>query len=212
MKNRQLNKLFDCANRGSKGFKDESTKPYIGHLTEYASKCKNITELGINTGCSTLVFLVSGCKKVYSYNIVISQNAIKVKDAAFEDGAFFKLINKDNLKIKIKKTDLLFIDTDHWYGQIKAELIQHHTRVRKWIIMNNTETFGLVNPFDGRPGMKHAIYEFIEEFPEWKVKDHFVEGHGLTILEKKEKSNGKWWSFKTKKVEEEFNEPSVELF
>lgn len=195
-KNVQLNKLYDYAKRGSKGFKDDSVKPHMDIFFDYASKCDIITELGIDSACSTLAFLNSGCKKVYSYNVVISPNAIKVKQAAKEDGMFFKLINKDNLKIKIKKTDLLFIDTDHWYGQIKAELEHHHKRVKKWIMMHDTETFGLVNPFDGRPGMKAAIFEFIEDHPEWEIKDHFEIGHGLTVIERQEKEKKRWLGLK----------------
>ena len=192
----KLSKLYEYSKKGAKGFKDESVKPHIDIFVEYASQCNSITELGIDSACSTLAFLNSGCKKVYSYNVVTTPNAIKVKEAANEDGVFFKLINKDNLKLKIKKTDLLFIDTDHWYGQIKAELEHHHKRVNKWIMMHDTETFGLVNPFDGRPGMKAAIYEFLEEYPEWEIKEHYDIGHGLTVLERQEKVKRKWWSFK----------------
>jgi len=192
-KNEQLIKLFDLAKKGARGFRDDSTKHHLDALAEYASKCRVVTELGINTGCSTLAFLLADCKKVYSYNVTISQNALKVQQAAKEDGVFFRLLNKDNLKIKIKLTDLLFIDTDHWYGRIKAELSHHHKRVSNWIIMNNTETFGLVNPFDGRPGMKAAIYEFLEDNPEWQIKEHFEIGHGLTILERQGKLQRRWW-------------------
>ncbi len=197
-KKEKLLKLFESAKKGAKGFRDESVKLHLDLFLEYASKCTTVTELGIDSACSTSAFLVSGCKKVYSYNVVISPNALKIKQAAMEDGMFFKLINKDNLKVKIKKTDMLFIDTDHWYGQIKAELQHHHNRVNKWIMMHDTETFGLVNPFDGRPGMKSAIFEFLEEHPEWQIKEHIEYGHGLTILEKTEQPKKKsfWFSKK----------------
>jgi hypothetical protein len=192
-KHGQLIKLYECARRGSKGFRDESVKPHFDSLSGYASKCRIVTELGISTACSTLAFLVTYCNKVYCYNVVVSQNAQIVKQAADKDGVFFRIINKDSLKTKIKKTDLLYIDTDHWYGQIKSELYHHHKRVNNWIIMNNTETFGLVNPFDGRPGMKAAIYEFLEDHPEWQIKEHFEIGHGLTILERQGKLQRRWW-------------------
>jgi cephalosporin hydroxylase len=195
IKFRQLDKLYGFAKRGSRGFRDDSVKPHMDIFAVYASKCVTITELGIDSGCSTLAFLNSGCKKVYSYNVVISSNALKIKQAAREDGMFFKLISKDNLKVKIKKTDLLFIDTDHWYGQIKAELEHHHPRVNKWIMMHDTETFSVVNPFDGRPGMRAAIYEFLEVHPEWKIKEHFEIGHGLTVLERQSSLKRKWWLF-----------------
>lgn len=212
IKNGQLNKLFDHVNRGSKGFKDESIRPHLKVFLGYGAKCKTITELGIDSACSTLAFIHSGCKKVYSYNVVLTENAKKVKQAAEKDGFFFKLSTKDNLKVKIKRTDMLFIDTDHWYGQIKAELAHHHKRVNKWIIMHDTETFGMVNPFDGRLGMKPAIYEFLEDHPEWKVKEHFVESHGLTVLVRTGKSRRKWGIFKQKNEEEESIDASAELF
>lgn len=196
IKNEKLTKLFEYVKKGSKGFRDDSVKHHLDTFTDYASKCKIVTELGIDSASSTLAFLNSACKKVYSYNIVISPNALKVEQAAKEDGKFFRLINKDSLKVKIEYTDLLFIDTDHWYGQIKAELEHHHTRVNKWIMMHDTETFGMVNPFDNRPGMKPAIYEFLETHPEWELKEHFEICHGLTILERKgELKKKKWWKW-----------------
>lgn len=194
-KKEKLSKLYAQMAKGSRPFRDESVKPYLDILAGYASQCSVITELGINTGCSTLIFLLSACKKVYSYNVIVSRNVSSVKQAADEDGVFFKFINKDNLKTKMKMTDLLFIDTDHWYGQIKAELSHHHKRVRNWIIMNNTETFGLMNPFDGRLGMRAAIFEFLEDHPEWQIKEHFEAGHGLTILERQGNPQKKWWKF-----------------
>jgi len=194
--NGNISKLYEYVKKGSKGFRDDSVKQHLDTFIDYASKCKVVTELGIDSANATLAFLISGCKKVYSYNVVISPNALKVEQAAKEDGVFFRLINKDSLKVKIEYTDLLFIDTDHWYGQIKAELEHHHARVNKWIMMHDTETFGMVNPFDNRPGMKPAIYEFLEAHPEWELKEHFENCHGLTILERKEEiRKKKWWKW-----------------
>ncbi|MEI6852555.1 MAG: hypothetical protein WCL06_06910 [Bacteroidota bacterium] len=187
----RLRKLFEHVKKGTKGFNVESVKPHLDIFTNYASKCKTVTEFGVETGCSTMAFLMSSCSKVYSYDVIVTPNARLVKDAADADGRFFRLYEKDNLKVKIRKTDMLFIDTDHWYGQIKAELEHHHSRVRKWILMHDTETFGLINPFDGRPGMKAAIYEFMEAHPEWQIKEHFDVGHGLTVLENTVPR--KWW-------------------
>jgi hypothetical protein len=190
-KNKNLRKLFEHVKKGSKGFNVDSVKPHLDIFITYASQCKTVTEFGVETGCSTMAFLMSDCKKVYSYDVIITPNARLVEETAHAEGRFFRLFEKDNLKVKIRKTDMLFIDTDHWYGQIKAELEHHHSRVRKWILMHDTETFGLVNPFDGRPGMKAAIYEFMEAHPEWQIKEHHEVGHGLTVLEKEEKKR-KW--------------------
>lgn len=194
-KSGKLDKLYEYVKKGSKGFRDDSVKGHHEMFVSYASQCHEVTELGINSGAATLAFLTSGCKRVYSYNVDISPNAHKINEAAREDGRRFRLINKDSLKVKIGMTDMLYIDTDHWYGQIKAELNHHHTRVRRWIMMHDTETFGLVNPFDNRPGMKAAIYEFLETHPEWDMKEHIETCHGLTILERKEPLKRKWWGW-----------------
>jgi hypothetical protein len=186
-KSGRLTKLYEEVKKGINGFSVSSVKPHLDIFVNYGSQCKVVTEFGVETGCSTVAFLMSGCKKVYSYDVVITPNARMVEHAAREDKRHFRLYEKDNLKAKIKKTDLLFIDTDHWYGQIKAELLTHHKRVRKWILMHDTETFGIVNPFDGRPGMKAAIYEFLEDHPEWQMKEHYEIGHGLTVLERVDK-------------------------
>ena len=191
-KNGQLSKLFEYVKKGSKGFRDDSVKQHLNTFQEYASQCEVVTELGIDSANATLAFLNSGCKKLYSYNVVISPNALKVQQAAKEDGVFFRHINKDSLSVKIKMTDMLYIDTDHWYGQIKAELEHHHKRVKRWILMHDTETFGLVNPFDNRPGMKAGIYEFLYAHPEWELLKHYENCHGLTILERKIPLKKKW--------------------
>jgi len=197
-KSDKLNKLYAYVRKGTNGFHSESVKPHLDIFREYGSQCKTVTEFGVETGCSTVAFLTSGCKKVFSYDVILTPNARLVKQTADQDGMFFRLFEKDNLKVKIKITDLLFIDTDHWYGQIKAELAHHHKRVRKWIMMHDTETFGLINPFDGRPGMKAAIYEFMEEHPEWQIKQHYEMGHGLTVLERTNKFYRGWFARKTK--------------
>jgi len=202
MKNKNLLKLFEQVKKGHKGFNVDSVKPHLDIFIKYALQCKTVTEFGVETGCSTTAFLISGCKKVYSYDVIVLPNARIVEETAKKDDMFFRLYEKDNLKVKIKKTDLLFIDTDHWYGQIKAELAHHHARVKKWIMMHDTETFGLVNPFDGRPGMKAAIFEFLELHPEWQIKEHIEIGHGLTILERQyaEERNFFGWFRKKSKV------------
>ena len=187
----KLVRLFEQVKKGTNGFHVESVKPHLDIFIEYGSKCRTVTEFGVDTGCSTVAFLISGCGRLFSYDVVVGENARKVKAAADADGKFFRLYEKDNLKVKIRRTDLLFIDTDHWYGQIKAELEHHHSRVKKWIMMHDTETFGIINPFDGRPGMKAAIYEFLEDHPEWQLRTHYEIGHGITVLERTRPV--RWW-------------------
>lgn len=193
----QLFKLYERVKNGSKGFNVVSIKPHLDICKAYGAECNTVTIFGVETACSAAAFLISGCKKLYGYDLNITANALMLKHAADEDNVLFRLYPKDHLKVKIKKTDLLFIDTDHWYGQIKAELEQHHRQVKKWILMHDTETFGIINPFDGRPGMRAAIFEFLEAHPEWEIKDHFENSHGLTILEKRTNESNNRFSLRS---------------
>ena len=94
IKKGNLVQFFGYATRGVKGFRDDSVKLHLALFNEYASQCDVVTELGIDSANATLAFLNSGCKKLYSYNVNISPNALKVKEAADKDGVFFKIISR----------------------------------------------------------------------------------------------------------------------
>ena len=86
--------------------------------------------------------------------------------------------------------DLLFIDTLHVYGQLKAELWAHQARARRYICLHDTEVdrdqgevlrmgwdvgrmareTGMSTADLGR-GLGPAIREFLEEFPVWTLLD-----------------------------------------
>jgi hypothetical protein len=186
-----MQRIYKDVKKGIRGFQVESVRPHLDILSAYASQCRSVTEFGVGSGCVTVAFLLSGCKRVIGYDVVMTPTALHVQHLAAQEGLRCKLICKNVLKVKIARTDLLFIDTDHWYGQLRDELQLHHRRVRKWILLHSTETFGLMNPFDGRPGMKAAMYEFMEEHPEWQIREHIQTGHGLTVLEKVSRSSAR---------------------
>ena len=102
--------------------------------------------------------------------------------------------------------DLLFIDTLHVYGQLKAELWAHQGRIRRFIVLHDTEIDGdrgeiLRMGWDARKmaedrgikeeellqGMGRAIREFLAEFPGWVKQSHFANNNGLTVLARVQK-------------------------
>ena len=117
----------------------------------------------------------------------------KPKDLVSIDINFeFKLSN--TLELDIKPTDLLFIDTWHAYKQLKAELAHHHTKVRKYIVLHDTTTYGYKDETsyehwgddwkgDGI-GLWPAVLEFLEDNPEWVIKKRYLNNNGLTVLMK----------------------------
>jgi hypothetical protein len=107
-------------------------------------------------------------------------NLQSLKDAAKEVGIDFKFIQKSDLKIEIKETDLLFIDSWHVYNQLRQELLLHCNKVKKYLIFHDTVTFGAYGE-DGGIGLMPALEEFLFWHPEWVVKEIYNNCNGLII-------------------------------
>jgi hypothetical protein len=101
--------------------------------------------------------------------------------------------------------DLLLIDTLHVYGQLKAELWAHQARVRRYIVLHDTEVdrdsgevlrmgwnagkmaqeTGMTETELSR-GLWPAVEEFLAAFPGWILQKHFPNNNGLTLLARRE--------------------------
>tara|TARA_R110001592_G_scaffold119740_1_gene323162 strand:+ start:10903 stop:11475 length:573 start_codon:yes stop_codon:yes gene_type:complete len=170
---------------------------HLETLYSYGNRCRNITELGSRYGDSTIALLYSNPKLLTSYDLFKSDFIDELK----EDN--FKFIKGDSLEIKIEETDLLFIDTLHRYFQLFNELGFHAKRVRKYILLHDTKTYGeedeplyaahipvkmsskVINT--KATGLKQAIKDFLETTKEgknWKIKEIFTNNNGLTVLER----------------------------
>lgn len=153
-------------------------------LRDFASKCKHITEMGTRKVVSTWAF-AEGLKKG-STLIAIDMTSPEEYGVSFEPfinhckdkGIDFRFIKGDTRKIKIDKTDLLFIDTNHTYEQLLVELNLHHKKVNKYLAFHDTVSC--------QSELMPAIEQFILDNPEWNniVHDSKV-NNGLLILEKK---------------------------
>ena len=94
-------------------------------------------------------------------------------------------IKANVLDIEISETDLLFIDTLHTYSQLAKELALHSSKVKKYIVLHDTYTFGLSgeDPRD-KKGLLTAVIEFLINSPNWKFKMFKTNNNGLTVLER----------------------------
>lgn len=168
---------------------------HLPTLKKYADGLEHITEMGVRNVVSTWAFLAARPKKLVSIDIESCpvQEAIEF---AREENIFFSFTIADtgDPNFTIEPTDLLLIDTWHIYEQLKQELELHASKVRKYIILHDTVTYGnkgdkynfkcYVKPPKERKGLWPAIEEFIETNSEWKIKEHFTNNNGLTILER----------------------------
>ena len=173
---------------------------HLETIKNFASECEHITEMGVRSVVSTWAFLAAKPKRLVSMDIV----QCPVQDAAIaanNEGIDFEFIVADtsNPQLDIEPTDLLFIDTWHVYDQLKVEFKLHSNKVKKYIILHDTTTFGevgesgsdlIINPVTGqmemmrKRGLWPAVEEFLAENTNWTLKERFTNNNGLTILQR----------------------------
>lgn len=155
---------------------------HLDILNKLASKVDHVTEFGVRTGMSSRAFLAAPCI-LRSYDIQLDDRVQELFNYALSQGKDVKYIKGNTLNIDIDETDLLFIDTDHTYVQLKQELNLHNSKVNKYIAFHDTVTFAGPNAQD-KYGLVAALLEFLAEHHEWQVMYHTPLNNGLTILER----------------------------
>ena len=166
-----------------------ATSPDIrGHLEflrELASTCSHITEFGVRWGSSTSAFIDSGAV-FRGYDIEPTYQARSLFYAAESEGRDVRYIIASSLDAHdMEETDLLFIDSLHTHAQAAAEMTMHRHRVRRYIVLHDTETFGQRGE-DGGLGLWPAVEEFVAKHPDWSIRNRFYHDNGLTVLERKQ--------------------------
>lgn len=175
---------------------------HLNTLKRYSSKCEHVTEMGTRKAVSTIALLTANPKKVVSIDLnyhFFQPVENSIRQIATECNTEFEFIEADVLKIDIEETDFLFIDTFHTYHQLLSELTRHESKVRKWIALHDTVTFGYkdeevyqngnistdVNVSKKQKvGIYNALLDFLKENNHWKIKEHYKNNNGLTIIEK----------------------------
>lgn len=152
---------------------------HLPTLATLSAECNHITEMGVRNCVSTWAF-VEGLAKTKGELVSIDinnppePNLKAVEDICKERGVKFSFVLGDTTKIKIKETDMLFIDTDHTYEQLSQEFEMHSHKARKYIVLHDTES---------APELWQAIGELLVDGV-WKVKQHYQNNNGLTVLER----------------------------
>ena len=153
---------------------------HLPTLKYLAGQCTHVTEMGVRYIVSTWAFL-EGLEKGTLVSLDIKHpstyggDITKVESFAKEKGIDFQFIEADSLKVNIDKTDLLFLDTDHTYLQVKGELERHAKRVRKFIVFHDTTSC--------EKEIMPAINEFLAENSKWKLLKRYENNNGLTVIE-----------------------------
>jgi hypothetical protein len=162
-------------------------------LSRLASLCDHVTEFGTREGTSTVALLFGRPKAVVSYDIRPLGLAAVLRSAAAEAGVQFQFCQKDVQTIKIDPTDFLLIDTLHTFDQLTVELSLHAERVRRYIAVHDTTTFGdrggggeiddMETP--KKVGLWPALALFLREHQEWQLLFYLTNNNGMTVLERR---------------------------
>lgn len=150
---------------------------HLETLKSYAAKCDRVVEFGVRTGNSTLALLAGQPVTLISYDIepFTGENFDLIMNAE-DNFTEFYFEQASTLDITIEECDLLFIDTEHVYKQLRAELERHGNKARKWIAMHDTVSFSTE--------LIPAINGFLSDNHHWHVIDHRLNNNGLMILER----------------------------
>lgn len=168
---------------------------HIDTLYNLAKECSHITEMGVRNVVSTWAFMLRDPEKLIGIDLHTNDNVLIAQEAYPK----WQFIQADTTKITIEETDLLFIDTLHIYSQLKKELILHAGKVKKYIALHDTTTYGFLDEptswqtpeimenykIEEKRGLQPAIIEFLNDNPEWILFKEYTNNNGLTILKRK---------------------------
>jgi hypothetical protein len=146
-------------------------------LRNFVSECQHVTEMGVRDGQSTRALLVEPVV-LRSYDLSLDKKVLELFSLAKKAGKDVKYLEGNTLQIQIEETDFLFIDTEHTYVQLAAELELHHHKVRKYIAFHDTD-----KPFAEE--LLPAIIEFMIRHPGWEFCYHSKDCHGFTVIKRK---------------------------
>ena len=155
---------------------------HVSKLRLMAEQCRHVTEFGVRYGVSTIALLAGSIdgklRLLVSYDVAKTAEVDRIMGIS---GGLWTFINGSSTSGPIDTTDMLFIDTLHTREQLAKELTLQARKVRRWIVLHDTELFGEYG--EGSPeGLLPAIRDFLADNPKWFVSEHYKNNNGLTVL------------------------------
>jgi hypothetical protein len=175
-----------------------SITPHLPRLRALATGLAVAVEFGVKRGASSSALLM-GARRVMSFDIAETREARELAVAAGERWAYWIA---DSITAAVPICDLLFIDSQHDYEQMKAELEAHAYKVQRYLVFHDVVTFGEIGA-NGETGLhkwtyvrgqsvplnclgiRPAIDELMIRDPSWRIAARYNDSHGLLVLERR---------------------------
>ena len=152
-----------------------------------AQQCSHVTEMGTRAAVSTTALLFAQPETLTCYDLSKHPRVEVLR--ALAGRTRFTFHEADVLQAEIEETDLLFIDTWHVYGQLQKELQLHAPKVRRFIVLHDTTTFGSQGETAGHAGLWPAVEEFLT-LGTFRLVRRYENNNGLTVLESTRSAEG----------------------
>lgn len=162
---------------------------HLPTLYKYALECEIIAEFGVRDVVSSYAFALANPKKLICLDIVNNQNINNFLILCKQENINVVFYNENTLTFDLQEdVDLLFIDTLHSFKQLSLELERHNNKVKKYIILHDTISFGHTNEDDRQSGdncgLVPAVINFLKQNKNWKEEVTYKNNNGLTILKR----------------------------
>jgi hypothetical protein len=158
---------------------------HLPKIIEVAEKCEVVEEITRRYE-STVALLSTSPTKLHTFLYGLDAtdrmmgNIIHVAPPSVD----FKLdVGPEfNPEIEIGGCDLFFFKCPHNYHNLQADLMRWAPKVKRFIIIHDTEAHGVRWEDDGGVGLVEGMKALLRNNPEWFVYYHSFEQWGLTIL------------------------------
>ena len=155
----------------------QSFRPISEHLPtlrRLATGCENVAELGTCNGNSAFALMMGRPKTMRSVDLQECGYIDHLLRLSEISDTSFWFIRGDSREFHLSThLDLLLVDTDHTYDQVKAELQLYKDQCRRYIVFHDTSTFPEIVP---------AIEEELTDF---HMVEEYTNGHGLQVWERR---------------------------
>jgi hypothetical protein len=147
---------------------------HLPTLRRLASVCDTVVELGTRCGNSTFAMIMGVPEKVISVDIEDNPVATRIEAAADIMDVRYEFIKGDSRTVKLpRKFDMLFVDSEHTFEQVSAELLAHKNSVTKYIVFHDTES---------NPDIIRAIWRELDS--DFELVENYVTCNGLWVMKR----------------------------